>query len=169
MRVNTKLLRIVFAFAVTASSCQKKTPVDNASEAQRQITALEAKVASLEKERKTQTPTAEDGAARLKRLIEEFPSTLKGRSARWRVRSYDITRTDSVVSPLVALILIDCHERNENENHPYRLYLALQNNVWQIKRLEYIPYDPGSRLDEDMWRPDKSTDIDWQVLQDYFR
>ena len=165
--IHTFLLVVFLAAAGQSAGVRSRKVPD--LEAQRKIDALEAQVAALQaKQQAAASPTPSgDGATRLKRLISNFPATMG--SADTRVISYDIRRTDSVVSPLFAVVEIDF--KREGSSNRYKAYLALENDIWRIKQIEDWSYTTGKQL-ELQYDPIVETDpsdADWKRIQQYLK
>lgn len=150
-----------------------KTPDHPAFANDRRVLELEAKIIALEKQM-TQppqaTPIPEDDGARLKRLLVHFPEKLGASKAQWKLLSYDINRTDSLVSPLVAIVFLDCLGGKNDVNYRYRVRLAAQDRSWVITKMDGAQYGYGKEPTEGRFPlPAEADDGDREKLQQYLR
>lgn len=95
-------------------------------------------------------PKNDDPVDRFKSSISSFAKTYEAQPRRmpgnWSAFSYDITKTDSVVSPLFAVVILKQEFGKEfkgaygNIHQRYKVGFALQDGVWVIKSLTDTGY-----------------------------
>lgn len=126
----------------------------------------------------TQPSQATDASQRMKSALdtlatayEKYPN--RGAGRKWSADSYDIRKTDSLVSPLLATVTATLtREANFVPRSTYVATFALQDDQWILKSLGSTDYYQGGGERKTSVKVGDPTDPDYtsaEFLQQHFR